>query len=157
MWCTYIYSSRPYGLHAEPILLTSDETESKQKCGALKGSQGQAVDVQILSRGTIPQAPAQPATVVYQAAAGMCPINFTSTHMVLIWFCYRQVPWQRLCKHLLASKLPQGLQGRLSALLCVFLVFLCMQLGQASTVGVDAEVLLNACHHAQSVAAAHNA
>ena len=103
--CIYTISIETL-LHAEPILLTADETESTQACGTLKGAEEQAVNVQMLSRGTTPQAPAQPASVVYQAAAGMR--------------------------------------------------YLAMQLEQVLTTVANACVLLHACDHAQSVAAAHS-
>ena len=53
------------------MLLTAGGLPCKQTCGDLKGSQCQAVDIRLLTRGNVPQAPAEPGSIVYQAAAGM--------------------------------------------------------------------------------------
>ena len=57
-------------LNAESVLLTPDGPKSQCPCKDLKPRQGQAVDVQVLSRGLFLPAPVQPPAIVYQAAAG---------------------------------------------------------------------------------------
>ena len=52
------------------MLLTPDAPQGECSCGELNPGEGQALDVQVLSRGVFPPPPAQPPAIVYQAAAG---------------------------------------------------------------------------------------
>lgn len=52
------------------MLLATDGPNSQASCGDLKASQGQAIDISVLSRGSFPTTPAQPPAIIYQAIAG---------------------------------------------------------------------------------------
>ena len=66
-------------LDAEPVLVTTQAPKSQVLCEDLKGSQGQAVDLSVLSKGSFPATPAQPPVIVYQAVAGV-PCPYPPTH-----------------------------------------------------------------------------
>ncbi|KAL3153417.1 hypothetical protein ABBQ38_011753 [Trebouxia sp. C0009 RCD-2024] len=97
----------------DPVLLTAEAPQSQALCEGLKGSQGQAVDVIVLSRGSFPTVPAQPPAIVYQAiTGGACSYAHTTLNLSIL--CY--VPNQLPVSDLLAAIVKPAISRQLDAL-----------------------------------------
>ncbi|KAL3141912.1 hypothetical protein ABBQ32_004569 [Trebouxia sp. C0010 RCD-2024] len=97
----------------DPVLLTAKAPKSQALCDDLKGSQGQAVDVSVLSQGSFPTMPAQPPAIVYQAiAGGACSYAHTTLNLSIL--CY--VPNQLPVSDLLAGVIKPAISRQLDAL-----------------------------------------
>ncbi|DBA78226.1 TPA: hypothetical protein ACH3X2_008184 [Trebouxia sp. C0005] len=107
---TVLLAKAPSG---EPMLLTPESSQAKQVCGDFRGRHTQAVDITLLSKGSLPQAAAQPPCIIYQpVAGGSC--SYDTTTITLSVLCY--VPNKAPLADLQASYLQPAIRRQLSML-----------------------------------------